>query len=79
MPSKEIMKVELKVVGRLVDVDGKTVSRMDRKETGPATAASTLGRDLGREVGAALERIAKKGVIDDRLKTVSRIKRHHLD
>ena len=55
------MQVELKVVGRLIDDDGRTVSRMDRKETGPATAASTMGRDLGREVGAALERIAKKG------------------
>lgn len=56
------MNVEIKIVARLLDENGKQVAKIDRKETGLAVTASTMGRDLGQEVGAALERITKKGV-----------------
>lgn len=55
------MNVEIKVSGRLIDDDGNTVSKLDLKETGAAKMASVLGRDVGQAVGAALEKIAKKG------------------
>ena len=55
------MNVELKVVGRLLDAEGKTLSKMDLKDIGPATSASCLGRELGLAVGSALELICKKG------------------
>ena len=55
------MKVEMKIEARLIDDDGQAGSWRRAKETGPAATASTMGRDLGRELGAALEKVYKKG------------------